>query len=178
MQIQTPAGKLSLINEPVYSFGSVDNSRQYPSERLLDLTCYPNSIHGILLNQKPLIVLGDAGGCTGIHEHSLIQHNEAIYIAVGRHVVKLNLFPLSVVWALLVDDATCFGVYVNVEHNALISHGELEICRFSEAGKILWSAHGADIFSEGFSLYSKHIQAIDFNHNTYKFGYDDGESCV
>ena len=176
MQFQTPAGTLSLIDEPVYSFGSVDNSRQYSSERLLDSIYSPSSIHGILLDDKPLIVLGDAGGCTGIHEHSLILHNEAIYIAVGRHVVKLNLFPLSVAWALRVDDATCFGVYVNVERNALLSHGELEVCRFSEAGEILWSAHGADIFSEGFSLHPQYVQAIDFNHNSYQFGYDHGES--
>jgi len=178
MQFQTPAGTLSLINEPVYSFGSVDNSRQYSSERLLDSICFPSSIHGILLDDKPFIVLGDAGGCTGIHEHSLILHNEAIYVAVGRHVVKLNLFPLSVAWALRVDDATCFGVYVNVERNALISHGELEICRFSETGEILWSAHGADIFSEGFSLHPQYVQAIDFNHNSYQFSYDHGESHV
>lgn len=178
MQIQTPAGTLILINEPVYSFGSADNSRQYPIELLLDDEYSPSSVHGILLDGNPLVVLGDAGGCTGVHKHSVVLYNEAVYVAVGRHVTKLVLFPFSVAWSLQVDDATCFGVHANVERNALLSHGELGICRFSEIGEILWSVLGADIFSEGFSLHQDHVEAVDFNHNIYKFGYEDGELRV
>lgn len=177
MQFQSPTGIITLLNEPSYSFGSTDNHRQYPIEQLLISSHSPNSIHGILLNDRPLIVLGDSGGCTGIHEHSLMLHNEAVYVAVGRHVVKLILRPFSVAWALQVDDATCFGVYINVERNALMSHGEMTVCRFSETGAVIWSTHGADIFSEGFSLHPEYVQVIDFNHNSYKFSYDHGDSC-
>jgi hypothetical protein len=50
------------------------------------------------------------------------------------------------------EKATCFGVHYDRDHDALISHGEPSICRFSVEGAIFWSAGGADIFTEGFSL--------------------------
>ncbi len=99
-------------------------------------------------------------------------------MAVGRHVVKFIPRPLSFCWSLRVDDATSFGVHVSGERNALFSHGELEVCRFSEDGAIVWSASGAEVFSEGFSLFPDHVEAIDFNNRVYRFGYDRGEPRV
>ena len=87
-------------------------------------------------------------------------------------------------WTLKTDEATCFGVYYDRDHDALISHGELSICRFSREGGIIWSAGGADIFSEGFSMLPEHIEAIDFDHRVYHFDYLTGQtkkhnkSCV
>jgi len=75
---------------------------------------------------------------------------------------------------LQVDSATCFGVYYQGHHHALISHGELEIARISEDGQLLWSASGADVFSEGFSLLPHFIEVVDFNGQTYRFQYEHG----
>lgn len=48
--------------------------------------------------------------------------------------------------------ATCLGVYFEGRTGALISHGELEIARFSAEGAILWRRPGADIFTGAFAL--------------------------
>ena len=178
MNFETPLGIFTMLDEPCYSFGSADNTRQYPNELLLNSLYKPTSVHGVLLDDQAFLVLGDGGGCSGIHKHSLVFYNGAAYIAVGRHIAKIIPHPFSVVWILQVDDATCFGVHANEDLNALLSHGELDICRFSETGEILWSASGADIFSEGFSLLSTHVEAIDFNQNIYRFGYERGETHV
>lgn len=86
----------------------------------------------------------------------------------------MNLRPFEIKWCAQVDAATCFGIYFDTQHNALISHGELEIARLLPDGAILWSRSGADIFSEGFSMLPGYVEAIDFNGQTYRFGYETG----
>ena len=171
-----PASRVSLINEPAYTFGSADNSRHYDSE--VDLTdgCRPSSIHGVIFDGRPVIVIADSGGASGIHEHSLLIHESQAYIAVGAHVVCFTLGNSHPNWKLRIDPATCFGVHYSSAHDALISHGELEIARFSPDGRILWTAGGADIFSERFTLLDDCIEAIDFDGRRYFFDYASGKS--
>lgn len=68
MQFETPAGRITLVYDPVYSFGSADNTRRYPCEQRLDTEYAPSSIHGVLLDEQPLVVFGGAGGCS-VHEY-------------------------------------------------------------------------------------------------------------
>jgi len=168
------ASRVMLIDEPSYSFGSADNSRRYDTE--VDLTggCRPSSIHGVIIDGRPAMVIGDAGGASGVHEHSLLIHDSRVYVAVGAHVVSFTLGKPEPDWTLKTDEATCFGVHYSREHNALISHGELEIARFSPDGLMLWSSGGADIFSEGFTLLDDCIEAVDFDGRRYYFDYATG----
>lgn len=169
-----PANRVTLINEPVYSFGSSDNVRRYDTE--VDLTDgrQPSSIHGVIVDDRPTMVIGDAGGASGVHEHSLLVHDARVYVAVGTHVVCFTFGKSSPDWTLKTDEATCFGVHYSRQHDALISHGELEIARFSLDGRILWSSGGADIFSEGFALRDDCIEAFDFDGRRYCFDYAAG----
>lgn len=170
------AARVKLVNEPTYSFGSADNPRRYDTE--IDLTggCQASSIHGLIIDDRPTLIIGDSGGASGVHEHSLLFLDSQIYVAVGAHVVCLTLGSEHPDWTLEIDEATCFGLYYAPEHDALISHGELEIARFSRDGKILWSEGGADIFSEGISLHGDCIEAIDFDRRSYFFDYATGKS--
>lgn len=177
MQIATDAGQVEVVNEPTYSFGSVDNVRSYPFEKNLASESHPTSIHGVLLNGQPLAVFGGDGGTTGVHSHSLIFTGGFCYLALSDHVICFRLNPFEVKWAIQTDMATCFGVYYQKERNVLISHGEIEISRFTEGGQILWSASGNDIFTEGFSLRPEYIEAIDFYGKKYHFSYDSGHEC-
>jgi hypothetical protein len=67
-------------------------------------------------------------------------------------------------------------VWHEERQGALISHGELQIARFSEDGRILWEAGGADIFSGPFHLLPEHIEAVDWNGWVYRISYLDGSS--
>ena len=167
-----------MVNEPAYTFGSPDNLRKYPVELNLDPEYRSSSVHGVLVDGTPLAVVGNAGGASGVHAQSVIHVADSIYLAVGYSVVCFSLQPFGVKWVLQVDPATCFGVYYQPLHDALISHGELCVVRFSPAGKVIWSAGGADIFSEGFSLGTRHIEVVDFNHQHYRFGYLDGRASA
>ncbi|SDY92354.1 hypothetical protein [Nitrosomonas sp. Nm33] len=159
MRITTEVGTIELVNEPVYSFGSADNVRGY----LFAKNLATQSIHGILLNGEPVAVLGCDGSGSVVHEHSAVYTNGFLYVAVGNCVVCIQLNPFAFKWSVQADTATCFGVYFEGRRRALISHGELEIARLSESGEVLWSASGADIFTEGISLLPECVEAVDFN---------------
>ena len=119
----------------------------------------------------------DLSGRWGAHDRpSTFRHRgrRSPYLAVGDQLVCLNLVTGSREWLRRVDPATCFGVYRDSRHEALISHGELQISRLSLAGDEIWSATGADIFSEGFRCLSDGIEVIDFNRTVYLFDYRNG----
>jgi hypothetical protein len=178
VRINTDVGVIELVNEPTYSFGSADNVRGYRFARNLAEDSRPSSIHGIALDGEPLAVFGRGGGCSVVHAHSLAYVRGLLYVAVGDCVVCVELKPFAFKWVLQTDPATCFGVYFEERHGALISHGELEIVRFSPEGTMIWRASGADIFSGPLSLMPHCIEAVDWNGHMYRFSYVDGEQCA
>jgi hypothetical protein len=168
--------KIKIVNEPTYTFGSVDNARRYKYEIPLVFDQRPSSIHGVLLNDEPIVVFGGGGGCSTVHEHSGLVLDSKLYLAVGDRIVCFVPFGQCLAWSSKVDSATCFGIYYNPSRHALLSHGELEIARIDETGELLWSSSGADIFSEGFRLEDEYISAVDFDGREYRFSYETGSS--
>lgn len=178
MILRTPQGDVSIINEPAYTFGSSDNVRSYPFEKNLDSESSPVSVHGVFLNEDPIAVFGATGGASGVHEHSALFLNGRLYLAVANSVVCLVLQPFDFKWALRVDTATCFGVHFHKPTGSLISHGELEITRFTESGEIDWQSSGRDIFTGSLVLEEGAAAVKDFNGDQYNFRYSDGHSAV
>jgi outer membrane protein assembly factor BamB len=166
--------QLLLIDEPTYTFGSQDNTRSYRAELNLAKGSRPTSTHGLFLDGRPRLVIGAAGGCSRVHEHSLAVVAGNAYVAVGDQVVCIRLDTLDVLWSQGVDDATCFGVHFSAEHQALISHGELSIARLTPVGQIAWQSYGADIFCGSFSLRPDAVLATDFEGRVYRLNYEDG----
>ena len=173
--IATPAGSIQIVDEPTYTFGSADNKRCYPHEVLRGKAFQPYTAHGVLLNGELLAVFGDFR-CSGVHPRSALVIADRVLLAAGGRVVCFSPEPFQVHWDLDVDGAACFGIHFSADRDALISHGELSIARFSRDGRLLWQSYGADIFSEGFALKPDCIEAIDFNHVRYRFSNDTGKS--
>lgn len=171
MNLTNPS--VRLVDEACYTFGSADNPRRYPVEVDLAEGFRPLSVHGLLVGEVPAIVVGSAGS-GGVHEDSLLRLGDVVYFVVGRHVCRFSLGMDRLDWALATDECACFGIHHCPVHDCLISHGELAICRFSPDGKILWSAGGADIFSERFALHDDCIEAVDFNGRRYRFDHATG----
>ena len=168
--------KIEIVDEPNYIFGSVDNARRYKYEIPLTSDQRLTSFHGVLLNDEPIAVFGAGGGWSTVHGHSGLVLDAKLYLAVGDQVVCFVLLDHRLAWSLKVDTATCFGIHFNAERHALLSHGELEIARFNEAGELLWASGGADIFTEGFLLEDAYIYAVDFEGRKYRFSYETGLS--
>src|SRR3982750_323650 len=106
MDIVTHIGRVRIVNEPAYTFGSADNVRCYPFSENLSSRSHPVSVHGVLLGEEPLVVLGAAGGATGVHRHSALWLNERLYLAICDTVVCMGLRPFEVFWSLRVASAT------------------------------------------------------------------------
>ena len=171
--IETREGQVAIFDEPTYSFGSADNLQTYDTEICLDSE-NPTSAHGVRLDGKWSAIFAASGGASTVHQHSAIEVDGRLYLAVGDQVVCLNLVTGLKEWSRRVDLATCFGVYWDRPHEALLSHGELQISRLSLTGDEIWSAGGADIFTEGFRCLGDGIEVIDFNRSVYLFDYRTG----
>lgn len=178
MQIETDAGIVEVINEPAYTFGSADNVRSYEIEHDLSTESAPSSVHGLILDGVPIAVFGRSGGASGVHEHSAAYVDGSLYLAVGDCVVCVGLRPYRFQWMLQTDFATCFGIHFDARHRALISHGELEIARFSTDGNLIWSTSGADIFTGPLSLHPDCVEAVDWNEQVHRFRYEDGSVAI
>ena len=175
MKFYSTLGEIEIIDEKCFSFKSTDNVRDYPYAKNLDETERPTSIHGISLGGVPTAVFGASRGPTCVHKHSLALLGRKNYLAVSNKVVCFEIAPFKFNWHLEIDTATCFGVYFDEQHRALLSHGELEIARFSEDGHLIWTAGGEDIFSGAFEVRTEFIQVTDFNDRVYRLNYITGE---
>jgi hypothetical protein len=171
--IETNLGILKIINEPVYSFNSTGNSNSYRFEKNLAPDYKPSSIHGITLNDERIAVFGNAG-YSGIYPNSAILIDGQLYFAIGNCVACISVSPYEFIWAVEVDISSCFGIYFQKEHDAFMAHGELEITRLSQGGKVIWSSSGADIFTEGLELLPHCIKVIDFSGKIYYLDYANG----
>ena len=174
MKIPTHLGELAIVDERAFTFGSADNVRIYPVEVFLRCTGRPVSVHGLLLDGTPLAVFGAAAGATGVHEHSAVWLRNKLFLAICDLVVCVELNPVRVRWTLHVDQATCFGIYFHEPSNSLVSHGELAITRFSEAGSVVWQVGGPDSFTGQFVLGTDHLTVEDFNGHIHRFRFEDG----
>jgi hypothetical protein len=171
---------LTMLDEPTYSPGSADNVCSYDREFNFAGQYRPSSRHALICRgpdgTEHSCVLLAGGGASGVHEHSVVVVNGFCVVAVGNMLCSLFLPTLDLNWATKVDWATCFGVYHSPRHDCLLSHGELEIARVSLRGEVVWSAGGADIFSEGFRVVGDHVEAIDFGGQVYRIDIATGRS--
>jgi hypothetical protein len=121
-------------------------------------------------------IIGAHGGGSGIHETSHILKSDRIVICCSDTVFCLSIPDLYLLWKTKCDMATCFGIF-NYKEDYII-HGEVEITRLSNNGKIIWQQSGADIFTtlnsgkEDFLITDDHILATDWDSRKYKFDFD------
>jgi hypothetical protein len=172
---KNPRDLVELCSEPACTFGSADNVRKYCFERNFTDSRRPSSIHGVILDGDPLVIFGASGGVSSVHVGSLAYVQKLLYLAAGDSVACVQLKPFLFKWALKTDTATCFGVHFQERTGALVSHGELEVVRFSAEGSILWRTSGVDIFTGAFSLQHDCIEAVDWNGRVYHVNYHDGK---
>lgn len=176
ISVASQLGEVKIVDEPDYTFDSADNARRYMQEMDLKSGYTPTSVHGVFLNGTSVVVFSAPGGCSTVHKNSALVLGSKLFLAVGDSVVCFDLTDLKLMWVTVVDQATCFGIYYEPKRGHLISHGELDVARLDENGKILWSSSGADIFSEGFKLEEEYIVVTDFNHRNYRLDYETGVS--
>ncbi|MEM7115350.1 MAG: hypothetical protein AAF614_23110 [Chloroflexota bacterium] len=178
LKLRSDKYDICILNEPTYNLRSVDNVYTYEHEYVLSRENHFNSSHGIKIVAEEEVlnscVLVASGGSTGVHDRTAVIVRDYIYLAVGDALSCLKLPSLDLLWWQKVYFATCFGVYYLANEDCLITHGEIEISRFTRSGDLVWHGSGKDIFTEGFEIKDDIIEAIDFNHEKYRIRVSDG----
>ncbi|GAB5406699.1 MAG: hypothetical protein Aurels2KO_49300 [Aureliella sp.] len=175
--------EIVIENVPHYGTAEGDSAGRFDSEIQLDTSTdvYTTSKHSVTTirsgEQISSAILLAGGGSSGIHEHSALVLDDDLLIAVGPYIARLSIPSLDAIWTAETDDTTCFGVYYSPTHRLILSHGELNIAALRPDGSVEWSAGGADIFTNGFTLDSDLIYTRDFSDRNYTFDIATGASC-
>ena len=173
---------IQLLNEIDYNQDSKDNVNQYSKKYLLKSKIQLSTKIGIKifenLTELNNAIIGAEGGATGLHETSQIVESNRILICCSNSVFCLEFPTLDLNWKTEVDEITAFEI-VKIEGGYII-HGELEITRIDDSGKIIWQNSGADIFitqnsDSNFEVHGNLISVIDWNNRIYKWNLDGVE---
>lgn len=179
IRLACPAGLIDVIKVPVGADSWRAHERRYGFSKLLCTSAHsPTFARGLLVNGEPLALFGGGGISSAVHSHSGLVLGDRLFLAIGQHVVCIRTSPFEFLWALKTDEAMCFAVRYCEPRRALISHGELEISRFTAEGTLLWSASGADVFSEDIDAAPHFVAARDFRGGKYHFDYVDGHELI
>ncbi len=152
--------------------------RSYAREEdVCDKPCRPVSQVGVLVQRgsdRFSLLVAATGGATAVHAHSAVALDDQLVLGVCDSLVCLDLPTLETRWVRRADFATVFGVWWWAEGSRIVVHGEMEISCWTVDGTCVWSAGGADIFSEGFELQGDTVWAKDFEGRTYRWSLSDG----
>jgi hypothetical protein len=174
--------KIEIFKEQTYTFGSTDNITKYDFEYFNSENEYISTFVGIKIYQNEELiksaVIGSEGGNTGIYENSKIIQDNRIIICCAEKIFCLSFPELNLLWKTKADEMSCFEIFK--KENFYIVHGELQISKLDENGKILWQKYGADIFTtvsgeNDFELKENYIIATDWENKIYKFDYDGND---
>ena len=173
---------IQFSSESSYDEKSADNIEDYQKVYFEESDYRLSSIFGIKIFENDNLIssaiIGADGGATTIHETSFVISQNRIYICCGNFVFCLSIPELEIVWKTQADEITCFEIF-KIE-NEFIIHGEMEISKLDQNGKLIWQRGGRDIFltPEGiddFSINDNIIIAKDFEYNLYEFDLDGNQ---
>ena len=174
--------KIEIFTDETYKVGSADNINKYDFEYLEAENKYNSIFVGVKIyeNQKLVksTIIGSEGGNSGISENSKVIEENRIVICCADKIFCLSFPELNLLWKTKTDEISCFEIFKRDDF--YIIHGEMEISKLNENGKILWQKGGADIFTtisgeNVFELNENHIIATDWENRTYKFDYEGNE---
>ena len=174
--------KVEIFTDETYEIGSADNINNYDFEYLEPENKSNSTFVGVKIYENEelnkSILIGSEGGNTGINENSKIIEENRILICCADKIFCLSFPELNLLWKTKADEMTCFEIFKKDDY--YIVHGELEITKLNENGKILWQKGGADIFTtisgkNDFELTEKYIIVTDWENRIYKFDYEGNE---
>ena len=173
------AGGLEVVfrDEPCWTPGSADNLRRFDREIVLDEDSCRRAV-GVTVEREGRVlasaVLRVGAWSPGAQEGSVVVRRDAIYFSAGPQVVALELPSLEPRWMVKVDDACVFGLH-EIEEDALLVHGELDVTLLGMDGEIRWQHGGWDIFTGGCHIDGGQVVAVDWNGAVYRWRLSDGE---
>ncbi|MFD0991632.1 hypothetical protein [Tenacibaculum geojense] len=168
--------QVELLNKSDYNPDSNDNLNKYLKNYLTESDFKLPTIIGITILENGTeinsAIIGTEGAVTELHKTSQIIESNRILICCCDSVFCLDLPTLNLNWKTKVDKATAFEIF-KIE-NGYIIHGEMEITRINNDGKIIWQNGGADIFvsqneKDDFEVKDNLVKATDWNNRIYKW---------
>ena len=142
--------QIDFFRDETFEEGSDGNTNRYDIEHFGKSEYVFPTMVGIKIFKDDILlksaIIGSIGGGTGIHKTSIVCEHNRVLICCADSVFCLSVPSLELLWRTKADTATCFEIYKY--QDSYIIHGELEISRLDEDGRIIWQQGGADILPQ------------------------------
>ncbi len=171
--------KIDIFHDSTFKENSADNVNQY-NFVYLDKSKYEfPTTFGINVYKEGLLfksaVIGASGGGVTIHKNLTLLDGNKLLICCSNIIFCLSIPSLNLLWQTQSDTSNCFEIFKY--QDSYIVHGELEISRVDNDGKILWQQNGSDVFTtlegkDDFIITDGYISATDWNYTVYKFSFN------
>ncbi len=172
VELKHGPSRITINEDQGYTYGSADNIQSYVFEYLLNCSNRVDIISNCAIQvtdefeEVVSCILLANGYWTHIHEHSVIVHDNSCIVAVGCCVASVSLPHLQLEWSKIVDDSKCEEIHTVANGKNLITRGSNRIACLTYRGKLIWEIKGGYEFFNGFCLHEKHLEIIDWDHNT------------
>lgn len=177
---------IDIFDDKNFGLNPTDNNNTYQKMYLChDDTYKPASLYGIQIHENDKIVktaaISASGGATIPQDNSVLIDKEQLFICCGDSVFSFSLPELSLTWHRKCDTITCFALYKF--QGDYLFHGECEISRINNEGKILWQFSGKDIFvslngSDQLSIKDNTAFISDFAETPYRIDLSNGKGVI
>lgn len=170
---------IEIIDEPNYEHDSSDNIFRYSKIYLGNDPKYRiTSRHGIKVYHEGQFIysciIKGSQGATVVDKNSFIIDGDQLVICCSDTIFCLSLPDLDLMWKVQADPITCFQIFK--QNDDYIVHGETQVTKLNENGKIIWQFEGADIFvsldDESFRMENDGIILTDFSNRMYKINFE------
>jgi len=171
--------QIKQYEENDYRVESPDNWYKYSKVYLNENEFVSSTLIGIQIIEKDRVIsdclIGADGGTSGIHTNSTTFSQGGLIIYCSYTVFKLSLPYLNLNWKTIADAENCFAIY-KLDKDFVV-HGELEISRLDNEGKIGWKQPGKDIWTtaeglDDFTMHDDYILATDWEYDIHKFEFN------
>ena len=184
MQRQYKEYTIEMYIEKMYNPKSADNVTKYDHYYATDdVERFQLSQHGVrIINSGDEIIIqvcvAASGGGTTIHDTSFVIADDTLSLCCADTVFSLTLPELILRWKTKADDVTAFEIFRHSD--GFIVHGEMEITRLDENGRIVWQFSGPDIFTtptgrDYFRIDGNRIYAANWDNVTFELDAVTGE---
>ena len=170
--------RLEIVDETDYSPGSQDNLRSYAALLSLEPEYRASSKYGIRClegeSTSASLAIAASGGTTGVNAASCVLLHDRCFVAVGYHIVCLQVPELTIQWHVQGDLASCFGLFPAPGEKRIPVHGACASNNSTIQAARVWEFSGRDIFTGPFAVTRDTIEAVDFDDVHYLIDIDSG----
>jgi hypothetical protein len=168
LTLQTAGSELELCDHPDPQRYATRLRLEDGASLMIGIRCISNG-----MERGSLIVEGGGARMDASASRVVLRPDHAL-VAVGRHIVCLEMPDLNLKWSQRVDVVTAFAIHPLPGTDDVLVQAELQVTRLRSDGTIVWTYHGQDILTGMVFMEGDHVEISDWDQKRQRVRLSDG----